>query len=1187
MSQRVGVFLLVAIGVSAQTPIEPRIVSETLPAGGLMQIKLELTSPHPITTSGADFQMELAFDGVEGVAMLSPAGDAYGVAVAQGQSFKSNLVSPLASLGTQPGYPFLVIATKIRPGLAAGTKVPINFGATTFFVGPGGAPYTFPAAKNGVLTIGGSVSVTNIVPGGGVVPAGTTVRILGTGFSVNTRVAASDSGVTNVRYVSPVELNFTMGATTDLTGAQFRVRNRDNSEAVYYSYLRAAAMGASARALLNACHPLFPNQTAASAGLTLPASPANGFVAVALRNTAMSPVDVLLELVSGTGASLGRSNVSMPGGSQYMRTVQELFGTAPAGATARVTASGAIQILGLRGDESSGTVTAFPAGGAPVVTAQLTVSPATMVFDAVAGAAAPAAKSFSVVSTGAAMTYTAVSNAGWLTVLPVTGTTPGTHSAAVNPAGMAVGSYAGTVTLTAAGAAPQAIAVTLNVAPPQISVAPAALVFDGAGTRSVTVSTTGAALPFTASSSAGWLTASPVSGTAPGTLTVTANPAGLAPGTYTGAITVAATGSPAKTVAVTLLVTAVSQITVTPAVLVFNGTGTRNVTVSSTGTAVAYTASANVSWLTVSPAAGTTPGMATINANGTGLPPGTYSGAIAFTQTAAGANAPAVAVTLNVAALPQLVLTPGSLAFDAVAGQAAPAAKTISAGSTGTPLSYSVLSISPWVTVTPLSGQTPGTVTVSVSPAGLAAGSYSASIAFQPSGEAAGQTIPVALNVAPPPQLALSPAALSFDALFGGAAESKGLSVASTGAALTYSAASNASWLRISSALGQTPANLTVTADPAGLAAGTYTGTITVTSPAGARTVAVTLNVAPPPPAGLLRLMPSTLAFLHTAGGATPAAAAVRIDSGATPVSFAVSASVNWIRATASRPLTPATLTVEITPQGLPAGVYTGAVTLTPATGAAAQSLAVTLTVASGAFPAPEVSAIVNAASQSAAAPLAQGQIVTIYGVLLGPVTGQGPVMAAANRIDTFNAGTRVWFGSTPAPILYTSAEQVNAEVPYEVSGLTKVQVDSLGGSSVAREVFVAPAAPAIFTQDATGRGRAAVLNQDYSLNTPRRPAARGSAIMIYATGGGQTSPPSATGEIAGLELRTVTAPVIVTIGGRRVEALYAGAAPGLVTGLLQVNVLIPADIAAGEAVPVTITVGGAASPDGTTISIE
>ena len=80
MSQRVGVFLLVAIGVSAQTPIEPRIVSETLPAGGLMQIKLELTSPHPITTSGADFQMELAFDGVEGVAMLSPAGDAYGVA---------------------------------------------------------------------------------------------------------------------------------------------------------------------------------------------------------------------------------------------------------------------------------------------------------------------------------------------------------------------------------------------------------------------------------------------------------------------------------------------------------------------------------------------------------------------------------------------------------------------------------------------------------------------------------------------------------------------------------------------------------------------------------------------------------------------------------------------------------------------------------------------------------------------------------------------------------------------------------------------------------------------------------------------------------------------------------------------------------------------------------------------------
>ena len=92
---------------------------------------------------------------------------------------------------------------------------------------------------------------------------------------------------------------------------------------------------------------------------------------------------------------------------------------------------------------------------------------------------------------------------------------------------------------------------------------------------------------------------------------------------------------------------------------------------------------------------------------------------------------------------------------------------------------------------------------------------------------------------------------------------------------------------------------------------------------------------------------------------------------------------------------------------------------------------------------------------------------------------------------------------------------------------------------------------------------------------------------MIYATGGGQTTPPSATGEVAGSDLRTVLAPVTVTIGGRRVEPLYAGVAPGLVTGLMQVNVLIPAGAPAGDAVPITIEVGGEASRDGTTIAIE
>jgi uncharacterized protein (TIGR03437 family) len=53
------------------------------------------------------------------------------------------------------------------------------------------------------------------------------------------------------------------------------------------------------------------------------------------------------------------------------------------------------------------------------------------------------------------------------------------------------------------------------------------------------------------------------------------------------------------------------------------------------------------------------------------------------------------------------------------------------------------------------------------------------------------------------------------------------------------------------------------------------------------------------------------------------------------------------------------------------------------------------------------------------------------------------------------------------------------------------------------------------------------------------------------------------------------------------VETLYAGSAPGLVTGLLQINVLLPADLPVGPAVPVVVTINGVASSSGTTVSIE
>jgi uncharacterized protein (TIGR03437 family) len=92
---------------------------------------------------------------------------------------------------------------------------------------------------------------------------------------------------------------------------------------------------------------------------------------------------------------------------------------------------------------------------------------------------------------------------------------------------------------------------------------------------------------------------------------------------------------------------------------------------------------------------------------------------------------------------------------------------------------------------------------------------------------------------------------------------------------------------------------------------------------------------------------------------------------------------------------------------------------------------------------------------------------------------------------------------------------------------------------------------------------------------------------MFFATGAGQTDPPGADGQIAGDTLPKPLLPVTVQIGGLDAKVLYAGAAPGLVAGVLQVNCIVPSDSPSGYAVPIMLTVGNISSPAGVTLAIK
>ena len=235
------------------------------------------------------------------------------------------------------------------------------------------------------------------------------------------------------------------------------------------------------------------------------------------------------------------------------------------------------------------------------------------------------------------------------------------------------------------------------------------------------------------------------------------------------------------------------------------------------------------------------------------------------------------------------------------------------------------------------------------------------------------------------------------------------------------------------------------------------------------------------------------------------------------------------------------------------------------------------------------INAVTNAASNLPGA-ISPGEIVVITGVGLGPAELMSAGVSSAGVYGTELADTTIHFNGIPAPMIYTSAAQVAAIVPYGVNGPNaEVTATYQGQTTIPVAVAIASSAPGLFTSDSSGIGQAAVVNQDGSLNSGANPAQRGSIVSLFATGEGQTSPTGVDGKPATTPLPTPTLPVSVTIGGQTIngsQLQYVGGAPGLVAGLLQINVQIPSGIQAGSAVPASVQIGNRSSQAGVTISV-
>jgi hypothetical protein len=213
------------------------------------------------------------------------------------------------------------------------------------------------------VTVAGAVSITNVVPGGGILPAGSVVSIQGIGFQPKTQIQLNAIKASSVVVTGPNEIQFTLAEATNMTGQKIQVVNPDGSQDTYFSYLRGIPYVQSGQPLLQNTVPIFSSITHSKAVFgPLPALPANQFSGVAVQNPGMSPAAVTVSLYSAQNVLLGGSTINLPSGYRFMAETSELTSVAPPpGSYVVVSSAQPMQDFAFIADTSQSTLSPFAA----------------------------------------------------------------------------------------------------------------------------------------------------------------------------------------------------------------------------------------------------------------------------------------------------------------------------------------------------------------------------------------------------------------------------------------------------------------------------------------------------------------------------------------------------------------------------------------------------------------------------------------------------------------------------------------------------------------------------------------------------------------------------------------------------------------------------------------------------------
>ncbi len=603
-------------------------------------------------------------------------------------------------------------------------------------------------------------------------------------------------------------------------------------------------------------------------------------------------------------------------------------------------------------------------------------------------------------------------------------------------------------------------------------------------------------------------------------------------------------------------------------------------------------------WLAFGGPGGMTPGLLMVGIKA--VPePGAYSATLSITSPGAGNSPQTVRVTLNVAAGTgsKLVVDRDHLEFHAVVGGASPPAQTIRVSNAGSgQISWftGVLFAagSNWLTISPTSGEGPATLTISVSTSGLTGGLYEAFIGLNNRGAPGPVVVSVAFFVHRPlPSLLLSHLGTLFIANEGSSSVAPDtLQIVNVGQGdLEWTSEvrplTGGEWFSVSPASGTVKAGAsgtaTLTARPAGMAAGVYSALVTIFAPGALNTPQMLLaqlivQAAGTPPTGVVR--PGGIAFVGAAGSAAQQSSISITTSGGAALSYSAAASTSdgatWLsvsppggslQGSADR----GSLSVQANPANLAAGVYRGKVALS-FSNSGIQEVSVLLVVTS----APIADAHrAGPGAGAACTPTKQNPVVTsMLGNFNMPLAWPATLLVkvlddCGNGVDNSTVIATFSNGDAALTLRFIGNGTYSGTWSPTRPGATLITVRATGASLQTGSTD--PISGTVATSGAGG-SRSPLVYRNGVLSgasyTKYAPVAPGQIVALFGS------------NLASEKAQASRIPLPTSLGGVTAK-LATSDVPLYYADSGQVNAQVPFDLSAGETFPLLVQVGGVPSP--------